>query len=236
MEVLIYPVPVQGPDAAPAIAEAIGYLNREKCVDVMIAGRGGGSLEDLWAFNEEIVARAIHASRIPVISAVGHETDYTIADFVADLRAPTPSVAAEMVVETEEHLWSTVQGLQARLGLAIRSVTDNLRSRLDHARRLLGDPRRRLDEYGQRVDELQGRLLSGLGHALRQARSHLGQMTAALDHLNPLAILARGYSVTRTVPAGRVIKDAGEVRIGDRIRTQVSRGVIISRVEGAEDR
>ncbi len=231
MGVLVYPVPVQGPAAAPAIAEAIGYFNREKCVDVMIVGRGGGSLEDLWAFNEEAVARAIYASRIPVISAVGHETDYSIADFVADLRAPTPSAAAEMVVESEEHLRSAVHGLLSRLTAAVRSEMEQVRIRLDHAIRLLGDPRKRTQEYGQRIDELQARLAYGLRNVLRQGRTRLGSMTAALDHLNPLGILSRGYSVTRREPAGTIIKNAGDVLPGDRIRTQVFKGVIVSHVE-----
>ncbi len=234
VEILIYPVPVQGPEAAPAIAQAIAYFNRERNVDVMIVGRGGGSLEDLWAFNEEVVARAIFSSGIPVISAVGHETDFTIADFVADLRAPTPSAAAEMVVESEEHLRAAVHGLRSRLGLAIRSDLDQARSRLDHAVRLLGDPRKRTQEYGQRIDELQSRLAYGLRNVLRHGRAHLGSMTAALDHLNPLAILSRGYSVTRREPAGTIVRDAGTVRPGDKIRTQVFKGVILSRVEGTE--
>ena len=234
VEILLYPVPVQGPDAAPAIVEAIGYFNGEKNVDVMIVGRGGGSLEDLWAFNEESVARAIFASRIPIISAVGHETDYTIADFVADLRAPTPSAAAEMVVESEEHLRSAVHGLRSRLVLAARAGIVRVRVRLDHATRLLGDPRRRTQEYGQRVDDLQGRLAYGLRNVLRHGRTQLGSMTAALDHLNPLAILSRGYSVTRREPAGTIIKRAQDVQPGDRIRTQVFKGSIVSRVEERE--
>ncbi len=235
VEILLFPVPVQGPDAAPAIVEAIGTFNREKNVDVMIVGRGGGSLEDLWAFNEESVARAIFASGIPVISAVGHETDYTIADFVADLRAPTPSAAAEMVVESEEHLRSAVHGLRSRLVLAARAGIGRARVRVDHAVRLLGDPRKRVQEHGQRVDDLQGRLAYGLRNVLRQVRTQLGSMTAALDHLNPLAILSRGYSVTRLEPAGTIIKRAQDVRPGDRIRTQVSRGSIVSRVEEREE-
>jgi exodeoxyribonuclease VII large subunit len=141
MEILIYPVPVQGADAAPSIVEAIGYFNSEKNVDVVIVGRGGGSLEDLWAFNEEPVARAIFASRIPVISAVGHETDYTIADFVADLRAPTPSAAAEIVVESEAHLRDSILTLQARLVSAVRQDLDQSMASVRHAVRLLATGR-----------------------------------------------------------------------------------------------
>lgn len=231
MAILIYPAPVQGPESAPAIVEAIGYFNREKNVDVMIVGRGGGSLEDLWAFNEEAVARAIHASRIPVVSAVGHETDYTIADFVADLRAPTPSAAAEMVVESEEHLRELIRSLASRLTMSIRQELDRRGEMVRHAARLLADPRKRLEQYSQRVDEMLGRLVMGLRHHVRRDRALLTSLTGALDHLNPLAILARGYSVTRTIPAGTIVKDASVVRPGDALRTTLHQGEIISRVE-----
>jgi exodeoxyribonuclease VII large subunit len=231
MEMLIYPVPVQGPEAAPAIVEAIGYFNREKNVDVMIVGRGGGSLEDLWAFNEEIVARAIFASRIPVISAVGHETDFTIADFVADLRAPTPSAAAEMVVESEAHLRELVLSFEARLAAGMRQTLENLKGMVQHAGRLLADPRKKLEQFSQRVDELLGRLGLGLRHHVRRDRALLTSLTGALDHLNPLAILARGYSVTRSVPGEAIIKSADDVITGDLVRTTLHRGEVLSRVE-----
>ena len=231
MEILIYPVPVQGADAPPAIVEAVQYFNREKNIDVMIVGRGGGSLEDLWAFNEEAVARAIHGSRIPVISAVGHETDYTIADFVADLRAPTPSAAAEMVVESEAHMRDTVLSLKSRLASAISQELEQRKSTVQHALRLLADPRKRLEQFSQRVDELLGRLGLGLRHHVRRDRALLNSLTGALDHLNPLSILSRGYSVTRSVPLGAIIKSAAEVMEGDLLRTTLHSGEIVSRVE-----
>ena len=231
IEILIYPVPVQGAEAPPAIIEAVQYFNREKNVDVMIVGRGGGSLEDLWAFNEEGVARAIHASRIPVISAVGHETDYTIADFVADLRAPTPSAAAEMVVESEAHLRDAMRSLEARLAAAIRLELDQRKATVQHALRLLADPRKRLEQFSQRVDELLGRLGLGLRHHVRRDRALLTSLTGSLDHLNPLSILSRGYSVTRNVPSGAIIRSAAEVRDGDLLRTTLHKGEVLSRVE-----
>jgi len=231
MDILIYPVPVQGADAAPAIIEALQYFNREKNVDVMIVGRGGGSLEDLWAFNEEAVARAIFASRIPVISAVGHETDYTIADFVADLRAPTPSAAAEMVVESEAHLRDTVRSLGTRLSSSIRQELEQRKATVQHAFRLLADPRKKLEQFGQRVDELLGRLGLGLRQHVRRDRALLTSLSGALDHLNPLGILSRGYSVTRSVPQGAIIKSATEVNEGDLLRTTFYQGEVVSRVE-----
>ena len=231
MAILIYPVPVQGPDSTPAIVDAIEYFNKEKNVDVMIVGRGGGSLEDLWTFNEEAVARAIHASRIPVISAVGHETDYTIADFVADLRAPTPSAAAEMVVESEEHLQEFIRSLSSRLVMSVRQGLERRRDMVRHAIRLLADPRKRLEQYSQRIDEMLGRLVTGLRHHVRRDRALLTSLTGALDHLNPLAILARGYSVTRTLPAGTIVKDASEVRSGDMLSTKLHKGEVISRAQ-----
>jgi len=231
MEIMIYPVPVQGTEAAPAIVEAIGYFNLSGEADVIIVGRGGGSLEDLWAFNEEIVARAIFSSRIPIISAVGHETDYTIADFVADLRAPTPSAAAEMVVESEEHLRESVAALETRLRSAMRMELESRRGALNAAVRLLGDPKRRLQLHAQRVDELTGRLGIGLRHMVRRDRARLATLSGALDHLNPLGILSRGYSVTRKLPEGKIVKEASELRNGDIITTKLYSGEVISLVE-----
>ncbi|HEX9136328.1 MAG TPA: exodeoxyribonuclease VII large subunit [Nitrospirota bacterium] len=231
MHILIYPVPVQGIEAAPAIVEAIQYFNQNQNVEVMIVGRGGGSLEDLWAFNEEPVARAIYASKIPVISAVGHETDYTISDFVADLRAPTPSAAAEMVVKSEESFREFISSLESSLIKRIRQQIDLTRASLREFTRLLGDPRRLLEQYVQRVDELTGRLATGLRHHVRRDRALLTALTAGLDHLNPLGILSRGYSVTRKLPEGVILKDASYVRPGDLLNTKLHNGEIISRVE-----
>lgn len=231
MEILIYPVPVQGADAAPSIVEALRYFNSERNVDVVIVGRGGGSLEDLWAFNEEPVARAIFASRIPVISAVGHETDYTISDFVADLRAPTPSAAAEIVVESEAHLRADILTLQARLESAMRQDLEQFRTMVRHATRLLEDPRKQLGQFSQRVDELSTRLGLGLRHHVRRDRALLTSLTGSLDHLNPLSILSRGYSVTRKMPGGTIIKNADDVRPGDVLSTRLHEGEVVSRVE-----
>ena len=235
MHILIYPVPVQGPEAAPAIIEALRHFNRERAVDVLIVGRGGGSLEDLWAFNEEVVARAIHASAIPVISAVGHETDYTIADFVADLRAPTPSAAAEMVVESEESFQNFIDGLASRLVRSLRQHLDLARRTLREFTRLLVDPRRVLEQQSQRVDELTARLATGLRHHLKRDRARLASLSAGLDHLNPLAILSRGYSITKKMPGGAVLKDAAEVSPGDVIHTRFHRGEILSIVKNRKN-
>jgi len=231
MHILLYPVPVQGIEASPAIVEAIQYFNRFKNVDVMIVGRGGGSLEDLWAFNEEEVARAIHASQIPIISAVGHETDYTISDFVADLRAPTPSAAAEMVVGSEERLRDTIHSLESRLIGRMEQRIETLRASLRENIRLLGDPRRRLEQFVQRVDELVRRMALGLRQHVRRDRARLTSLTAGLDHLNPLGILSRGYSITRKMPEGVILKDAAAVMPGDLISTRLHEGEVLSRVE-----
>lgn len=231
MHILLYPAPVQGADAAPALVEAIQYFNKAKNVDVMIIGRGGGSIEDLWAFNEEVVARAIHASNIPIISAVGHETDYTISDFVADLRAPTPSAAAEMVVASEERLRDIIHSLESRLIGRMEQRIETLRASLRENIRLLGDPRRRLEQAVQRVDELVHRMALGLRQHVRRDRAQLTSLTAGLDHLNPLGILSRGYSITRKVPEGVILKDAAAVMPGDLISTRLYEGEVVSRVE-----
>lgn len=231
MHIIIYPVPVQGVEAAPAIAEALQYFNREANVDVVITGRGGGSLEDLWAFNEESVARAIHASTIPVISAVGHETDYTISDFVADLRAPTPSAAAEMVVESEHRFRERIGSLETGLTRSMRQQLEQGRSSLREYLRVLRDPRRMLEQCTQRVDELTSRLAPGLNHHLRRDRARLLSLTSALGHLNPLGILSRGYSITKEFSSGRVLKDASALTPGDLLSTRFHKGEVVSRVE-----
>ena len=231
MHILLYPVPVQGTEAAPAIAEAIHYFNHELKVDVMIIGRGGGSLEDLWAFNEEQVARAIHASAIPIISAVGHETDYTISDFAADLRAPTPSAAAEMVVESEHRFRDGIGSLESRLINRMEQRIETARASLREKIRLLGDPRRRVERVAQRVDELVLRMALGLRQHVRRDRAQLSALAAGLDHLNPLSILARGYSITKKLPEGLILKDIVDAQPGDLLSTKLHRGEILSRVE-----
>jgi exodeoxyribonuclease VII large subunit len=231
MQILLYPVPVQGVEAAPAIVEALRYFNLEQNVDVLIVGRGGGSLEDLWAFNEEDVARAIYASRLPVISAVGHETDYTIADFVSDLRAPTPSAAAEMVVESEENFRVAIGSLESRLVRSVRQMLERVRSSLRENMRILGDPRRGLEQFSQRLDDLVHRMAMEIGHQVSRDRARLTALAAGLDHLNPLAILARGYSITRNFTTGTVLKDVAEVKEGDYLSTKLHKGIVRSRVE-----
>jgi exodeoxyribonuclease VII large subunit len=231
MHIIIYPVPVQGAEAAPSIVEAVQYFNREGNVDVLITGRGGGSLEDLWAFNEESVARAIHASKVPVISAVGHETDYTISDFVADLRAPTPSAAAEMVVESEHRFRERIGSLETGLLRSMRRQIEQGRSSLREYLRVLRDPRRMLEQYTQRVDELTSRLAPGLKHHLRRDRARLLSLTSALGHLNPLSILSRGYSITKELSSGTILKDASALTPGDLLSTRLHQGEVVSRVE-----
>jgi exodeoxyribonuclease VII large subunit len=281
VRVLIYPVRVQGEGSADEIAAAIGHLNLSVPeVDVMIVGRGGGSIEDLWAFNEEVVARAIHASRIPVISAVGHETDTTIADFVADIRALTPTDGAVKAVPRLDELELSLEGLDSALRRALRSQADLARTRLDGLRdgRTLGrveelpnQLKQRLDDAGSRLDvgvlqasqHLKGQLdvweaslrgaLPALVEPRRQrvahltdqlradarrsldlARARLGQAAASLEALSPVAILGRGYSITRLESTQEILKDAAQAKPGNRIVTRLGKGRIISKVEGTE--
>jgi exodeoxyribonuclease VII large subunit len=182
VHVLVYPVRVQGDTAAGEIARALYDLNRLGGLDVLVLARGGGSLEDLWAFNEEAVARAIAASKLPVISAVGHETDVTIADFVADLRAPTPSAAAELVVREKAQLVQVLGSLRDRLHGVMRQRVRRLRERLDDVRRrrVLTDPARPLRDWHRRLDDLTVRLQQGLDRRRRDARDRLGRAARAL--------------------------------------------------------
>lgn len=191
LEILIYPVRVQGEGAAAEIAQAIRDFNRYREVDVLIVGRGGGSLEDLWAFNEEEMARAIYNSKIPVISAVGHEVDYTIADFVADLRAPTPSAAAELVVKSKVELAAQVDNLSRRLVHGVQRRMQEVRGELNSLSRALKEPTMLLGHLGQRVDDLAGRLERVRQVAMTQRRERLAAMVAQLHMRNPALAVER---------------------------------------------
>lgn len=185
LEILIYPVRVQGEGAALEIARAIDDMNRQHLADVLIVGRGGGSLEDLWAFNEEVVARAVYRSKLPVISAVGHETDWTICDFVADLRAPTPSAAAELVIASSLELRGQLDALNHHLRRAMESRLATLEARVDALRRSLHDPSTMLGHLAQRVDDLTGRLELALENATLRRREQFERLQSGLSHNNP---------------------------------------------------
>ncbi|WP_136526418.1 exodeoxyribonuclease VII large subunit [Geomonas ferrireducens] len=191
VELLIAPVRVQGEGAAQEIAAAIADLNRVGNVDVMIVGRGGGSLEDLWAFNEEVVARAIHRSAVPVISAVGHEIDFTIADFVADLRAATPSAAAELVVRSKNELTAEVEGLTHRLAVAQSRRLERARAQVVALSRAVADPSRILGHLAQRVDSLDARLVREAGLILDDASERIVSLAARLARQSPALILGQ---------------------------------------------
>lgn len=214
-EVLIYPVRVQGEGSAQEIARAVRELNALRSVDVMIVGRGGGSLEDLWAFNEEEVARAVFESDIPVISAVGHEVDWTICDAVADLRAPTPSAAAELVVRNREELVKHLAQMSSRLaqGAAglLRLQKKNFAALRDSY--ALRQPLRRLEQYCLTLDDRTRRIQAALRNVVNAKSKSLGQAAGTLEALSPLKVLSRGYALPRS--KGRVIKKAAELRAGD---------------------
>jgi exodeoxyribonuclease VII large subunit len=232
VQILIAPVRVQGAEAPGEIVRAIEMLNRLPDVDVLIVGRGGGSLEDLWAFNDEAVARSIFASRIPVISAVGHEIDYTIADFVADLRAPTPSAAAELVVQNKENLIYTVQTLNTRLQNIIVNFISRLKERIQQYTLRLEDPQKRISEIQQRLDEIQNRLITFFRHYLEKQRYQLGTAVGKLNNLSPLTLLARGYAICRDAKTLRTLKTAMDVAIGEDVLVRLSEGELECAVKG----
>ncbi|MBQ3472268.1 MAG: exodeoxyribonuclease VII large subunit [Clostridia bacterium] len=211
-ERILYPAKVQGKGAAESVVKAIEYFNATKEVDTLIVGRGGGSIEDLWAFNEEITARAIFKSEIPIISAVGHETDFTIADFVADLRAPTPSAAAEIAVPSALELKSRIMAGQSR-------IQNNILGRIEGGRLLLNrfkmrTPKDRIDEYNLRVDSLVRSMENSVKMKTLALRRSFAAEAAKLDALSPLQTLSRGYSIP-TKEDGTVIRSAKEMKSGD---------------------
>ncbi len=196
-KVILLPVRVQGEEAAGEIARAIAYANREALCELLIVGRGGGSMEDLWAFNEEPVARAICASKIPVISAVGHEPDVTISDFAADLRAATPSNAAELAVPDRAELRARLEGLQRQMAAALQRQAQSARGRLEALRKrpVLKDPLRPVQDRRQTLDRLTERLAAAEASVISGQKTRLTRLAASLDAMSPLKVLARGYAV-----------------------------------------
>jgi exodeoxyribonuclease VII large subunit len=232
-EVWVCPVRVQGDGAAEEVAAAIHALNHWRAVDVMIVGRGGGSSEDLWAFNAECVARAIYASRIPVVSAIGHEIDLTIADLVADCRALTPSEAAERVVPSHEELLDGLRNAEGRLRTSLWQRLSLAKGRLNDlaARRSFRLPLERVREHEYRLDEMGERMERAARQRLARLRERLEAQAARLESLSPLNVLGRGYSLTRREADQLVLRSPDQVRPGERLVTYVQRGQIRSRVE-----
>ncbi len=235
VQIILRPVQVQGEGAAQDIARAIEEFNEYGQVDVLIVGRGGGSLEDLWAFNEEVVARAIYDSRIPVISAVGHEIDFTIADFVADLRAPTPSAAAELAVPDYRELKRKVLRYEQQIRRLVLSKIAQYRQHIQSLQRSYGlrRPQDLLHQYALRIDELNVRLQRTVRQRLNRQQQYVGQLHLRLQNLNPKAVLQRGYSITYV--DGKVLKSTAQAQIGQSVLTELSDGQLESQITKIED-
>jgi exodeoxyribonuclease VII large subunit len=236
VELLVVPVKVQGDGAGESVARAIRRLNALNAVlgvDVIIAGRGGGSLEDLWAFNEEVVARAIFESEIPVVSAVGHEVDTTVADLVADVRAATPTAAAELVVPEYASMLEAVQDLRTRLTRGLRHTTEIWRERLSTLQSRLAamGPVNQVRREQQRLDYLYEGLGNAMRNLLKSRHATFTGLGQRLQALSPLAVLERGYSITRN-EAGKVLKSPTEAAPGEVIVSKLAQGELRSRVEG----
>ncbi len=210
----LLPVPVQGEGAGIKIANAIRLMNEKKLADVIIVARGGGSLEDLWPFNEEVVARAIYDSELPVISAVGHETDFTIADFVADLRAPTPSAAAELAVADVEDLQYTINLYQRRLKMSLKRKTELMRLRYEKVMnsRAYKEPYQRINDYYLKIDKYMKSIENSSIKKLKDCKLEAAKIITRLDTLSPLKTLTRGYCLTES--EGKVITKAEDLKSG----------------------
>jgi len=238
VQILVIPVRVQGEGSAQEIARGIALANRiQPPLDVLVVGRGGGSLEDLWSFNEEVVVRAIHASQVPVVSAVGHEIDVTLADLVADVRALTPSEAAELVIPSADELIRRLGQLQRRMAsvLASRVITAKSRVAQLARTRVLRDPRAFIYDLSRRLDDLDQQAARAVRRRLVGSQDRLGALTSRLESLSPLAVLARGYSVTTRAEDGALVRAAADVAPGERILTRMASGRIVSIVERSDD-
>jgi len=230
-DILISPVRVQGEDAAEDISEAIETLNRLDDIDLIVISRGGGSIEDLWPFNEEKVARAIYCSRIPVISAVGHETDLSISDLAADLRSATPSIAAETISGGMSRLSEDIKTVEARLTAAAKTIISSCRNSLGDSKSRLKSPEKILNDLRMNLDELSWKLQVSTENRLKGLSSGLSLMAGKLDSLSPLSVLARGYSIATSIPEGRTIKSAKGINKGDRLNLRFNEGQITCTVD-----
>ncbi len=235
-KVFIFPVRVQGEEASGEIAGAIRWVNANVDTDLIITGRGGGSMEDLWAFNEEIVARAIFDSEIPVISAVGHEPDVTIADFVADLRAATPSNAAELAVPDQNDLYAKLDQLSIRMAQAVEQklVRQREKLKLFSSSHVLTSPENYLQDRRMLLDFQQRRLVAGLNTALGCQQRRIASIAASMDALSPLKVLGRGYAIAKTED-GAIISSVEQLYPGDRFALRLSDGEILCCTESGDN-
>jgi exodeoxyribonuclease VII large subunit len=213
----LFPVPVQGEGAGQKIADAIKYMNDNRLADVLILARGGGSLEDLWPFNEEVVARAIYASKLPIISAVGHETDFSISDFVADLRAPTPSAAAELAVADTSELKIKLDNYKTRYKLALKKKVELMRLQYEKcmARRVFKEPLQEINEKSIRLDMIVKNMQNAIENKYKDSKNEMIKLVSKLDTLSPLKTLTRGYSITQK--GGVIVKSANDLNKDDEI-------------------
>ena len=235
-EILLYPARVQGSEAVPELCAGLAYLNDIDGVDVIIIGRGGGSVEDLWAFNDERLVRAVAASRVPVISAVGHETDFTLCDFAADMRAPTPSAAAELAVPDSAKLNEELAGIEKKLGMLAQQKTNGLCFSLENAEKMLRlrSPQGRVDNAFLRLDSLGTALDNSVNKLLLTAKQRLGESAAKLEALSPLAVLARGYGVM-SGENGKIIGSVKQLNTGDNVSFIMSDGTASAQILGVCD-
>ena len=237
LSILVVPSLVQGAFAAQEIAKRIDFLNKHfKDLDFIIIGRGGGSLEELWAFNEEILARSIYNSKIPIVSAVGHETDYTISDFVADLRSPTPSAAAEMTIPDKNNLINNLSLLKSKMTRAVKRNIELKTENISSINRSLRyqKPENKINQYYQYIDEFSARLSLRIKHKVELYEERIKKDSQRLGSLNPLAIIERGYSICRKIPGREIIRRLNQVEVGTEIEIIISDGKILSKVRKKE--
>ncbi|MGC9356277.1 MAG: exodeoxyribonuclease VII large subunit [Anaerolineae bacterium] len=233
-EVILSPTQVQGDAAPPQIVAALAVLDRRDDIDVILLVRGGGSLEDLWAFNDERVARAVAETRTPIVSGVGHETDFSLADFAADVRAPTPSAAAELATPDRAEIHARVMEQAGRLERALETALTNRRRHLTQLERTLSylSPVVRLANARQQVDALMARAAAAVTHRLERQEDQLSGVTARLEALNPNAVLQRGYAIVRARETGKVVASKTQTRPGQALEIQMQDGEVPVRVEG----